>query len=357
MNPGFKPNTHLKSIYRFILWFNGVFLVTAFGIFVSMPEYSGTGGTEHYTGLYRGFRLYLNKILTFQLSTIAAIALGLALISFVVWVLLYYSDRTEKLLNRITELESERLQLSAHITSLAYANTNRNEKDKIVDIMETFLSNYNDIISIQLYEYNEAKISRNIHYEIKPTPYYYTSSASVANLVHEKYIIPERLLIQYKKVREMYKEGHYDILEKYIKSLIEQLKKKEQTRHITEDAINKYVLLTLALQLDFDELSFKISELNPEFQDTLNRAKRTGFLRGIIESNYYKFCHLGDSMKGRRIYITKCFSLESKPHMFVIVLHPDVINREDYSDYIDYIGEKFYDILSKELNIVYNKCK
>ncbi|MEB8670574.1 hypothetical protein P4G73_27195 [Bacillus cereus] len=88
--------------------------------------------------------------------------------------------------------------------------------------------------------------------------------------------------------------------------------------------------------------------------DYFLNIKRTGFLRSVLEDDFYKFNHEGNSAKVDRIYITKCVPIENELFMFVISVNGKIIPKTDWNNSLDKIGKKFYEILNYDLKVVKN---
>lgn len=251
--------------------------------------------------------------------------------------------------------ESKNLVLQERLSKQINMSFRENSKDQIISVIDKLLSNYSEVISVQIYECNKSKHKNMNNYEIKPTLYYKTREGHVANLIHERYCISDTLIDRFKVAKERCDSGDDKFIVKYIEVLTKELQKKAcNNKKITEDTLNKYSLLILAMQCYLGENSFKLNNINEAFIAKLNELKRTGFLRGLLHGKYYKFRKEGNSHKGQRIYITRCIDIESKKHMFVIIINPDGI-REGLGNYLEEIGEKFYQLLLNNTNLIYNE--
>lgn len=350
---------YIDKISKIITWIIVTLIVIFFGIFVYTPEYNGTENNQNSMYLYKGLKTYLNKIVNFELSILMISLIILILLLIITQIIQKICGDYLNLKDNIRTIEEENLHLKEKLKEDYSRYNEKDKKEEIIKKMNMLMSNFSDIISIQMYECIESKKKSLIEFEIRPTKYYYTKSNEVANLIHEKYSISECSINEYLKIKEAYNKGDYDLLEEYIKKLVTKLQNKflKNPQKITEAIINDYCLLTLALQLDFDEVAFTIDGLNSDFQKRINKAKRNGFLRGVIEKNFYKFTHLGDSNKGNRVYITRCLDIESIPHMFVIILQSSFANNEYFDDIANEIGEAFYKMLENDLDLVYNNIK
>lgn len=359
-----KINKIAKTIKRVVS-----ILAAVFGIVVYSTEYTGTESRI-------GWKDTLDKQIYFEHSILfvsVMIVLTIILISFLVQALTDYmiklsndtilkDNEINKLkeghfveLNKISQekqKEVDRLndRLSKHVDD----TYKKDSKFKIFSVMDDFMSNYGEIIAIQLYECKHFKENGDNKYEINPTNYYRTRVGQVANLIHERYTISEKMVQNYIHVRDEYKKGNDTIILNYIKTLTEQLVKKTKYQRVTEEIFNKYLLLTLVLQDYLDDLGYKIDSIDENFVQKISEYKRSGFMKGVLYGKYFKFLNTGNSCKGKRIYITRCLPIESREHMFVIIFEPNIIERKKYGDYLDKIGEQFYNTLSQKTNLVYN---
>lgn len=332
-------------------------MAVIFSVLVYTSEYNlPVEGEKAFTlqGIKPFLDFPINITCSLLLLLIVAIVSIIVILIIRIRVISKYIDDGEKIEEYKDSIDVLKEKLVSNITSTIQQDT----KDKIVRVIETFLSNYSNIISIQLYECLESRNKTKIIYEIKPTPYQKTREGQVANLIHEKYSVSESLISRFEEVKDGYNKGNSKVMVGYIRDLTNQLAKKSKNKNrLTEDALNKYSLLTLSTQYFLNDVSFKIDSIDPVYVEELNKMKRTGFLRGILHGKYYKFLHHGDSYKGKRIYITKCLSIESRKHMFVIILTPEEISKDGLGDYLDEIGGKFYKLLSDETKLVYNEVK
>lgn len=337
----------INIISKFIKWFLGA-VILIFGVVVYTPEYNGTTDIA-------GWKEFFYKEFKFEPTLMILLIIGGVVLAIIAQLIELVTKKIMLLHNDINEKQKCIDNLNSRLGIAISNSIKANSKNKISEVMDLFMSNYGNIISIQLYEYIEIKHKKSIKYEIKPTNYYLTRNGQVANLIHEQYTISDKLVKKYKKIKEQYDNGDEECMIKYIKNLTEQLNNKSNNKNrITEDSLNKYSLLTLATQHFLNDVGFKNENLEETFVSELNHVKRTGFLRGILYEKYFKFIHFGDSYKGKRIYITKCLPIENKKHMFVMIFSPEIIEMDGLGDYLDDLGEKFYKILSEKTQLVYN---
>ncbi|MDR5588534.1 hypothetical protein [Clostridium aquiflavi] len=108
----------------------------------------------------------------------------------------------------------------------------------------------------------------------------------------------------------------------------------------------------------FGQDHVEIKSIKSDYQERIRNKKRDGFLKGIIEKEFFKFRNQRNKNKDR-FYITRCIEFEKGriPYIFVIAIGQEVTHENDYTKYLDNIGEKFYDVLTNELNLVYNDIK
>lgn len=341
----------INKFAMFIKWIVPI-VATIFSAVVYTPEYNGktVGKAE-----IPGWKELFNHTIKLEPSVLLIIIVISALIALIALIIELITKNMIFLYNEIDQKQKSIDDLNIRIGTVISNSIKTDSKNKILEVMDIFMSNYSSIISIQLYEYIENKDGKMLKYEIKPTNYYHTRNGHVANLIHEQYNISEKLIKKYKNVKANYDNGNEDCILQYIKDLTEQLNKKAKNKNrITEDSLNKYSLLTLATQYYLNGVGFKNENLDETFVEELNQVKRTGFLRGILHGKYCKFVHCGDSYKGKRIYITKCLPIENKNHMFVMIFNPEIIEKDGLGDYLDELGEQFYKLLSERTKIVYN---
>lgn len=140
----------------------------------------------------------------------------------------------------------------------------------------------------------------------------------------------------------------------YIADLTNSINKKENG-DITDSVLFDYCCLCLSIQYMVGQDHIEIRSIKNDYQERIRNKKRDGFLKGIIEKEYFKFRNQRNKNKDR-FYITKCIEFEkcSVPYIFVITIGQEVTQENDYTSYLDSIGEKFYDVLTNKLNLVYN---
>jgi hypothetical protein len=349
-----NKKNHLNNISKFLIWSIAVLLPIFFGIFVYTPEYNGSEKSTDPKYLYKGIKTTLNFIMDIRISRISIILIFLIILLIISIIVQNLLKEFHKLNSELENSNQEKLNLKSDLNKLFDNNIQKDKKEKIVENMKILRINYPDIISIQIYKCTQSRKKSMIEFEIKPTKYFYTKENEVANLIHERYRISESSINEYLKCKKLYSIGKYEEFESYMGKLKKRLNDKfiKHPYNVTEAVINDYTLLTLALQLDVGDYLFTIDSLDKDFQVRINKAKRNGFLRGIIENTFYKFTHIGDSNKGNRVYITRCLNIERIPHMFVIVLQPEFLKNENYDDIANEIGEAFYSMLENDLDLV-----
>lgn len=322
-----------------------IFVSTIFGVFVYSKEYNDVVKEI----LDRSFILEIS-----YLTTIIIIGV------LILVILCIFRGIYKQNLNYLTQIDNKNnkiLRLKESQGSLTSSYIGNDSKEKILDVIDGMMSNNSDIIAIQMYECIECKHNRYITYEVKPTPYFKVQDGHQVNLIHEKYSIHQSLVKEYNDIKQKYDNGDNESIILYIKKLTDNLieNSKEHNLKITDQIVNELSLLMLTMQNYLGQLSFKFESLDEDFIKKIDDYKRTGFLKGILNDNYCKFIHSGNSYKGQRVYVTKCLPIENRNHMFVIVLNSEVIKREKLGDYLDDIGKKFYDFLSDKTKLVYNE--
>lgn len=335
---GRKKKINVKGIFSFIFVVFDVIIPIVFGIYALTPEFK-------------------NNSFLFEEQKISNLCMG----CFIVFIMLvisrtgiYVCIKLEKFKETIKNKDKEIDGLKNELSKFVDSNIQNNDSIKIIECMKKMCFNNNDIIGIQLYQCSETKISKKkICYKFIPTEYRYTSNGQSLNSIYETYNIKIDSINKYTKTREKYLRGNKQILNNYIKELTNRLRTKE-ANVITDTIINDYCFLVLATQLLFGDVQIEIKSLNKTFQERINNSKRTGFLRGMIEQNYYVFMHKESGIKYNRVYLTNVFDVRDIPHMFVITFRPDILQKIGYSDYIEETGIKFYNVLKDELKIVYN---
>lgn len=328
-----------------------VFISSIFGYLTATREFN-----DEENGL---LNTVFNNLVSFELSVLLIIIILFALFIIIAYFYLDYYEKIKFYKNKYIEIEKEKTQLSIILNKTTYKDIKVEKQETIINAMETFALNNEYIISVQLYKYSKSNIGRDMVIEVFPTSLKYTKNGSVANSIHERYQFKKVHLNQYEDAKNEFINEKYDKLENYISKLTKQFKKYDNKlpKDMNENDIAKYALLVLSLQLNFGVRDIQFNEINIKTQNYFLGAKRTGFLRSIIEDDYYSFQHEGNGHKGDRIYLTKCLSIENVPYMFVIILSPDIIKRKNSSDEISEIGKKFYEILLNDLEIVYNEYK
>lgn len=254
----------------------------------------------------------------------------------------------------LEKLEKECCQLKLRLTENISNRLTESKKEKINPLLENFAKNYKEVISIQIYEVVSTNNKNKITYRIMPTHLKYVKGNESVNDVKESYIIDERKLNEYRKIKKLYLEkGDEKSYTKYLNKITKRLKSKSDSE-ITDAIIFDYCCLTLSYQYFFGENNFEIKDIDKNFRERIDDTKRNGFLRGIIEKDFYKFTHSGRSRKNNRIYITKCLPIQNVPHIFAITMSQTVLTMNNYSEFINQVGEKFYEILKKDSDVVYN---
>ena len=85
---------------------------------------------------------------------------------------------------------------------------------------------------------------------------------------------------------------------------------------------------------DGEEIVSTINDTDKE--DLLNNKKRTGILRGIIHSDFYKFNYTGnDDNKKDRLYVTFCKEINGVDFLFLITFSPEInTNNQEEEEFI-----------------------
>ncbi len=338
------------------------FITSIFFAFVYTPEYNGYEDTQNTkivasiasSSIKTNQKGILNtpkdtpkngKEWAYQKIYISRIFLViLIIVNFVVYAFFYktFRKREKHLVEKIKHSNNREILLLPPIYKVV-GSVDEDKALSLQNIIEQFVAYNADIISVQLYECSNTLIGDKLSIEVKPTSFHFTSNGNVVDIVHEKYLISQTLLNKYIEARNSYLVGEYELLSNLISSLTKQLSsyKKDSKKSVPEEIINKYSILTLAVQLDCDEIPTKLDGIDFNVQQDIKMAKRTGFLRGFIERDLYKFQHDGNSNKGKRYYITKCVEIGKLPHMFVIVLNPNISKKVNFNEYMDDVGNKF----------------
>ena len=353
------------------------FIGVVFGVLVCSPEYNGTNnkpGLKDYLAKEINIDFSLSLFLFILISTLIL----LAVIHLLKYIFMNIIRKDEELLSEKKLLTDKISECNKKINETETTINNLNKeveirerklnnyierllvKDKraqIIKVIEDFVANYDDIIAIQLYECKKEKASGYISYEIVQTPYSYTRSGKVANLINEKYRIREELLIEYNQAIYALKIGNSKALLEYIKKMNQKMQRYAKYNRVTENIYNMFILLSLALQNYLGEVGFKIDNIDENFINNINQYKRSGIIKGLIHRNYYKFYHKHIGHKEERVYVTKCLPIENRSHLFVIILEPEKNKTKAYGDYLDHMGENFHKLLSTKTDLVYNDIK
>ena len=344
----------IKKIFSLFFWICTVLIPLIISLYFATPEYV-SNDTNRYT--YGSFKMFLCEPMKITVSRALMISIILIIVTVLCGIGCLLCNKFDYLNDKYKALQDENENLKSNLDSTISTDIEQNDEKRIIASMKNLCTNNIDIIGIQLYLCSETKISNNkICYKFIPTEYRYISSDESVNSVYETYNVNINSIKQYVHVKEKYLKDNKQVLNEYIKKLTDKLKH-EYNNKITDTIINDYCFLILAYQLLLGDAQFEIKDLSREFQNKINRTKRTGFLRGAIEQNYYTFIHRGENRKHNRIYLTNIISIRNIPHMLVIVFKPEVVKKEKYNDYIEKVGEKFYNILEQELKVVYNNYK
>lgn len=344
----------IKNIFSLFLWICTVLIPLIMALYFATPEYVSNDANGYTCGNWKTFLFATIRITISRALMISIVLIIVTILSGIAYLL---CNKFKCLNDEYNALQDENKNLKLNLNNVISSDIEQDDKKRITASMEKLCTNNIDIIGIQLYLCSETKISNNkICYKFIPTEYRYISNDESVNSVYETYNVNISSIKQYVHVKEKYLKNNKQILNEYIKKLTDKLKH-EYNKKITDTVINDYCFLILAYQLLLGDTQFEIKDLNMEFQDKINRTKRTGFLRGAIEQNYYTFIHYGENRKHNRIYLTNVISIRNIPHMLVIVFKPEVMKKERYNDYIERVGEKFYNILSQELKVVYNNYR
>ena len=333
----------MNDICTFVLTICITFILAFMGLFVYTPEF--LNGTKQY--LDRSFYIAHSNFFIYLiiLFSIILIAIGFKRIAK------YILDLERQNCENVKNVDDLKFKLSKSIEDKIV----NNETENIVKILERFVINNPELISVQIYEYVEMNQNHIAKFTIKPTNLKFEREGQYVNDIQECYSIDNRKLKEYYKVKNNYlTNGNTEMYAKYMKKLSKRLNEKEQN-DITDTVIFDYCCLILSYQYYFEENPFTVNDISEQYKNKINDTKRNGFLRGLIVNDFYKFTHEGRSSKNSRIYITKCLSIDNVPHIVVITLNPSVIGRTDYSDFINQIGDKFYKVLTKDSNMIYNE--
>jgi hypothetical protein len=318
------------NISSFLIWSIPI-IAGIFAVFVYTPEYARENGWKAF----------------FDNNISLSVLMFLLIIGAILYIMAWISKKL------IVQLTSN----TEHNTVQVENVKGSKEMEKVPNVLDKFANANKEVVSIQLYKHSEVDLHNTIKYEVKPTDLWFVKTGYSTNLVHESYTIKKTYLRKFIKIKRAYLSGSYNEIEEYIAETSKYFKKFEGNlpNKPKEDDIAKFALLILAFQLNFGSILLKIESIDEEVFDYFISIKRTGFLRSLLEDDFYKFQHEGNSVKADRIYITKCLPINNEQYMFVITANGNNIDKADWNQSLDKVGNKFYDVLSNELKIVKNE--
>lgn len=330
----------VKSRCIAINWVVGCLIPLSFGIYAYTPE-------------YEWIKKYINK--KFEISIILAFLIFIIIVLIGTTIIIKILENAIKLECDKNDLKQELFQLKNSIDK----NINISDAMNVNEALKGFVSNTEHVIAAQIYKCDEKISGKTIIYTIDGVDYKYVRFGEAVNDIRETYKVNKKYLDEYRELKKSYMDNPTNEMKnkwvKYSSKLTKEINE-YSGKKITDNMISKYCYLVLSIQNIIGSEPVVIENIDQELQEKIAKAKRSGFLRGIIEQDLYKFKNNRNGKKNR-IYITKYLYIENYPHIFVITLDETVNNRKDFSKYLDKVGEKFYDILTNELNIVYNKYK
>lgn len=328
----------VDNICNVILWVTGVLIPLGWGIYTYTPE-------------YEEFKKYLNKKI--DISIIFIILSAIVIFFVIVTIIKNIAKNAIQLESDKNDLEQEKVQLLNCVDkNIDVRNTLR-----VNDALKVFVCNTKYVIAVQIYKCDELTTGNTIIYTINGVDYKYVRDGESVNDIKETYKVNSKSLDKYRNLKKAYisnptKENKSAWAE-YVSKLTEKINKRK-TLNVTDTMINNYCYILLSIQNMMGEDPVTLDNIDKELQAKINRTKRSGFLRGIIEQDLYKFKNNRNEKKDR-IYITKYLYIENYSHIFVITLDSAVSKKKNNAEYLDKVGEKFCDILTNDLNVVYNK--
>ncbi|MBY6053267.1 hypothetical protein [Cytobacillus firmus] len=245
-----------------------------------------------------------------------------------------------------------------------YRDLNQFQTNELLKgIMSSFLSQKEDIVSIQLYKYRFFNFRKSfslakekilkLNYSVGVT-----SELQNQNAFEQQYfMIPNELHEKYKRAVELlpYLDDH---IFNFIEEQLSKLTCITNIKDITDEHAIIYSYIVMALQTknlvieDIVDESTQLPVLSNEISQALEKRIKTGILRGITNNNsdYYMFLYVDrkngvSSLKEGRVYITRKIIIKGTPHVFVITVNITEELTVSLESYLTNIGEKFTELL------------
>lgn len=339
----------IKTVTKVINWIIGVLCAFFFAFYFYTPEYNN------------GTKEWLDE--SFEISHIFFILLCGSIVFIISIITNKFANSIEKLNDEKESLKKESLEYKYKLSQIVDSSIKNRDKysiDTVNEALRDFVEGNDYVISAQIYKCKKSIRNRKITYSICDCEYKYVRDGERVNDVREIYTFDKRKLDKYRKLKENYAFNHDKYKEEcaeYIADLTKRINRKENG-DVTDSVLFDYCCLCLSIQYMFGQNHTEIKSIKKEYQEKIRSERRDGFLKGIIEKDYFKFRNQRNANKDR-FYITKCIEFEkySVPYIFVIAIGQEVTQESDYTSYLDDIGEKFYDVLTNKLNLVYNNSE
>lgn len=292
---------------------------------------------------------FINKRIEISYALIAfIISCIICLVSFM---LKNITNQAIDIKNQNNDLITENRKLREHS-----GETTVSSDSEIYEALKKFVENMSYVLGVQIYKCTERIVGSSIQYNITNAEYKYIRPGENVNDIRETYKINKKSLEEYRNLKKNclsnLTQENKEICARYVGKLTTEINNAKSNK-ITETMINNYCFSVLTIQNMIGKEPIEINNIDKKLQERINKAKRNGFLRGIIEQDMYRFRNKRNANKDR-IYITKCLDIKDCPHIFVITLEAAVMEESNYSEYMNRIGTKFYEILTNDLSIVYN---
>ncbi|WP_026574240.1 hypothetical protein [Bacillus sp. UNC438CL73TsuS30] len=270
------------------------------------------------------------------------------LIIGIVFLFLHIDQKDDEIKILERDIKSETKQLWKHYNELSRFERNKSLRE----YMNIFLKDNEYVVGIQRYDYSVTKTSPlKIIFKINYEDGIVREHEDINAMVQSYYKFNKIDLIKFKKaIIDAMKHEKLDNLNDFLKDSKVSIEKKQIDELTDTDALT---LSLSQLALSHLEKRFSVTSRNhllkDEYMKALNRKKRLGIIRSIINyeilngSPFFSFGYTGDDdSKSLRRYMTYIVKSErGEKFLFLITINTD----EDWDPYLE--NKHFNDIINK----------
>ncbi len=211
------------------------------------------------------------------------------------------------------------------------------KKDKLLDFITKYTIRNPYVMAVQIYQFSFKHTLIQTRYKVNYFDGFVRDGEEVNAISQIFYEVNRKTTKQFSDAyMEFASKSNHKKLKAFVTNNLKELNSKSIDKINEEDCII-YSLVIYSMQVlaeDGEEIVSTINDTDKE--DLLNNKKRTGILRGIIHSDFYKFNYTGnDDNKKDRLYVTFCKEINGVDFLFLITFSPEInTNNQEEEEFI-----------------------